>query len=66
MKPGGRVIVIDFIRIDGVSNEWTLNHVRAGEEVFRKEIEEAGFRLDAKIKVPGFKDNYCLRFVKPE
>lgn len=65
LKPGGRIILIDFIRIEGVSNDWTLGHVRAGEEVFRKEIEDAGFRFDASIKVPGFKDNYCLRFVKP-
>ena len=66
MKPGGRIILIDFIRIEGVSSEWTLGHVRAGEEVFRKEIEDAGFTFDAKLEVPGFKDNYCLRFIKPD
>ncbi|MEP4076267.1 class I SAM-dependent methyltransferase [Haloferula sp.] len=66
LKPGGRIIMIDFIRIEGVSSDWTLGHVRAGEEVFRQEVEEAGFRLDAKLKVPGLKDNYCLRFVKAE
>lgn len=66
LKPGGRIILIDFIRIEGVSNDWTLGHVRAGEEVFRREVEDAGFRFDTSIKVPGFKDNYCLRFVKPE
>jgi hypothetical protein len=43
-----------------------LGHVRAGEEVFRKEVEEVGFRFDAKLEVPGLEDNYCLRFVKPE
>jgi ubiquinone/menaquinone biosynthesis C-methylase UbiE len=66
MKPGGRVILLDFIRIEGVSSDWVLGHVRAGEEVFRKEIEDAGFHLDAKIKVAGLKENYCLRFIKPE
>lgn len=66
MKPGGRIIMLDFIRIEGVSSDWTLGHVRAGEEVFRKEVEEAGFRFDAKLEVEGLKENYCLRFVKPE
>ena len=65
MKPGGRVIVIDFKRIEGESSEWVLGHVRAGEEVFRKEIEGAGFRFDAKLAIPGLKENYALRFVKP-
>ncbi len=66
LKPGASIILIDFIRIEGVSNEWTLNHVRAGEEVFRKEVEDAGFRFEAKLQLAGLKDNYCLRFVRPK
>lgn len=66
LKPGGRVILIDFIRIEGKSGEWVLGHVRAGEEVFRKEIEESGLRFDARLEIPGLEENYCLRFVKPE
>lgn len=66
LKPGGHIILIDFIRIEGVSNEWTLGHVRAGEEVFLKEFEDAGFRFEAKLELAGLMDNYCLRFVKPE
>lgn len=31
------MVVIDFERIPGKSREWTLGHVRAGKEVFRKE-----------------------------
>jgi SAM-dependent methyltransferase len=64
MKPGGRVIVIDFKRIEGKSSDWVLGHVRAGEEVVRKEIEDAGFRFDAELAIPGLKENYALRFVK--
>jgi predicted methyltransferase len=66
LRPGGVLIVIDFIRIEGKSSDWVMGHVRAGEEVFRKEIEDAGLKFDAKLKVPGLKENYCLRFVKPE
>jgi len=61
MKPGGRVIVVDFRRVQGESTEWTMNHVRAGQEVFEAEITQAGFR---RVKaVQGLlKENYMLVF----
>lgn len=43
LKPGGRVILVDFRRIPGTSTDWVLNHVRAGQEVFEAEIIESGF-----------------------
>lgn len=66
LRPGGTLIVIDFIRIEGKSSDWVMGHVRAGEEVFRREIEKAGLKFDAKLTVPGLEENYCLRFVKPD
>jgi predicted methyltransferase len=65
LKPGGRMIVVDFERIAGESREWTLSHVRAGEETFAAEIEAAGFKNQREIEVPGLKENYCLEFRKP-
>ena len=62
IRPGGQLIVIDFERIDGVSREWTMGHVRAGKDVFREEIEEAGFRFSEEIEIEGFRENYFLRF----
>lgn len=59
---GGELIVIDFHRIEGVSREWTLNHVRAGQEVFTQEIEAAGFELVGVQTPEGLKENYFLRF----
>src|SRR5262245_26231083 len=41
MKPGGRVILIDFRRIPGQSTEWVLDHVRAGQEVFESEVVQS-------------------------
>jgi hypothetical protein len=52
--------LIDFKRIEGESSEWTLDHVRAGQEVFRKEIEEAGFRLIDEKSLSD--EKYQLRF----
>ncbi len=62
LKPGGKLVVIDFNRVPGESREWTLNHVRAGKEVFRAEIEKAGFRFVSEVEVPSFEENYFLQF----
>ena len=37
LKPGGKVVVVDFHRQEGKSSDWTLKHVRAGQKVFEKE-----------------------------
>ncbi|MFT5496188.1 MAG: ubiquinone/menaquinone biosynthesis C-methylase UbiE [Kiritimatiellia bacterium] len=65
LKPGGQLIVIDFKRIQGVSREWTMSHVRAGQEVFRQEITEAGLVYREDVPITGLHENYCMRFVKP-
>jgi ubiquinone/menaquinone biosynthesis C-methylase UbiE/protein tyrosine phosphatase (PTP) superfamily phosphohydrolase (DUF442 family) len=65
LKPGGILVIVDFERIPGVSREWTLNHVRAGKEVVRQEIEAAGFEWVEEKEIPGLEENYFLRFRKP-
>lgn len=64
LRPGGQLIVIDFHRIPGKTREWLLKHVRAGQEVFSREIVSAGFRQVGEEKELGLKENYFLRFVK--
>jgi len=46
LKPGGRLVVIDFDRVEGKSSDFVLKHVRAGREQFTKEITAAGFVLE--------------------
>jgi predicted methyltransferase len=65
LKPGGLVVVIDFHRIEGKSREWVLGHVRAGQEVFTKEIEQSGFRTAGEEKGL-LQENYFARFVKTQ
>ena len=62
LKPGGQVVVIDFVREPGKSTEWVLNHVRAGREVFAREITDARFKEVGEEKF--LKENYFLRFEK--
>ena len=64
LRNDGKLMVIDFNRIPGVSREWTLNHVRGGKELFRGEIEAAGFEFMAERTIAGFKENYFLEFRK--
>jgi predicted methyltransferase len=45
LRPGGRLVIIDYIAIEGQSEAWMLEHVRATPAEFRAEIESAGFRF---------------------
>lgn len=62
LRRGGEVVLVDFKRIPGVSSEWTMNHVRAGQEVFEREIEAVGFRKMGELDL--LKQNYFVRFQK--
>lgn len=63
MRPGGVVYVIDFIRVEGRSRDWILEHVRAGEEAFAEEIESVGFKREPLNADTSFlKENYMIKF----
>ena len=65
IRPGGALVILDFERIPGETEDWILEHVRAGKEVFRKEIESAGFEFEREVDVEGLVENYVLRFRRP-
>src|SRR5581483_6096487 len=62
LRPGGQLILIDFERIEGKSREWILGHVRAGKEVFVREVTSAGFKVVGAENL--LKENYFVRFEK--
>jgi predicted methyltransferase len=62
LRPGGQVILIDFERIEGKSTDWILGHVRAGKEVFVREITASGFKMIGEEHL--LKENYLVRFEK--
>ncbi len=62
LRPGGEVLLVEFKRIPGVSSDWILNHVRAGQEGFTAEIKAAGFEQVEELDL--LKDNYVVRFRK--
>jgi len=63
LKPRGEVVLIDFQRIEGVSDDWILGHVRAGQEVFTKEILDSGF-VQSDEKLDLLDESYFVRFRK--
>lgn len=62
LRTGGEVVLVEFKRIPGESSEWTMSHVRAGQEVFEREVEAVGF--DKVGQVDLLKLNYIVRFRK--
>jgi len=65
MKPKGRLVIIDFIKVPGQSREWVLGHVRAGQDVVEQEIIKSGFKKVNEVKSL-FKENYFVVFEKVE
>ncbi len=64
LRPGGRLVIVDFIREEGISSDWVLGHVRAGKNLVIDEIKSAGFELLAEPNVAGLSENYFLVFRK--
>jgi len=65
LRSGGTLAIVDFERIEGVSRSWIMNHMRAGKDVFREEIEKAGFEFIGEPAVDGLSENYLMLFRRP-
>jgi len=64
LKPGGRLFVLEFEKVAGLSSANTMTHVRAPKETVIAEITSAGFTLVEQVNVPGLRENYLLHFRK--
>jgi ubiquinone/menaquinone biosynthesis C-methylase UbiE len=63
LKPGGRLIVVDYHRIEGKSTDWVMGHVRAGLDIVEKEITSSGFKKIGELS-GALKENYLVEFEK--
>jgi ubiquinone/menaquinone biosynthesis C-methylase UbiE len=61
LRPDGILMLIDFKRIEGVSRDYILKMVRAGEGTFTDEFQNAGFDLIER-RDDMFPENYLLKF----
>jgi len=64
LKPSGELVLVEFIREEGKSSDWTLKHVRASEKEVVSEFESAGFSVVRRADF--LKDNYILVFKQAE
>ncbi len=64
LKPGGRIVIVEFDRREGVSSEFVKNHIRASKDVFIKEIQDAGFQPIDTENPPKLKENFFQQFRK--
>ncbi len=62
LRDDGRMIIIDFERVKGMTPDFYYEHVRAGKGTFTDEIKDSGFELEKEI--PLLKDQYFLVFKK--
>lgn len=60
LRPGGRLVVIDYRKEAGRSSSWAMSHVRADEAQVVREIESAGFSLLRRHAL--LEANYFLEF----
>lgn len=64
LRDRGELVVVEFKREPGKTEDWLLEHVRAGQGEFTREIEAAGFTLVRVEPAPFLHENYVLRFRK--
>jgi predicted methyltransferase len=66
LRPGGRLVVIDFDRREGISTDFMLKHIRADKARFLAEIRAAGFEPVAVPASPRLAENFFAAFRKAE
>jgi ubiquinone/menaquinone biosynthesis C-methylase UbiE len=65
LRDGGRLVIVDFERVKGISDTWTLDHVRAGKGTVTDEVKDSGFEFLREIDL-GMEGQYVLEFRKRE
>ena len=64
LRDGGRMVIIDFERVEGVSDDFAIEHVRAGKGTITDEIKNGGFDLLREVPLMEQAGQYFLVFEK--
>jgi predicted methyltransferase len=62
LKPGGKLVIIDYRKLPGFSSSWIMEHVRLDKKGVIEEVGQAGFRLTGEENF--LRANYFLAFIK--
>ena len=66
LRPQGLLVLVEFDRVEGKSTTFVLNHIRASQAEFRREIEGAGFQPLPLSQAPRLKENFIAKYQKAE
>jgi SAM-dependent methyltransferase len=61
LRPDGQLVLVDFKRVEGVSQPYILRMVRAGQGTFMDEFKDAGFDL-VERQDDFMPENYLMKF----
>jgi ubiquinone/menaquinone biosynthesis C-methylase UbiE len=64
LRDDGRLVVVDFERVEGVSDDFAIEHVRAGKGTVTDEIKNGGFDLVREVPLMEGEGQYFLVFEK--
>ena len=62
LRPGGKLVIVDFDRIEGESEDFVLVHIRASKEQFTAEIETSGFRFTEDLTMDDMEQTFVRHF----
>jgi predicted methyltransferase len=62
LKPGGKLVIIDYRKLRGFSSSWIMEHVRLNKQGVIEEVKQAGFHLTEEESF--LRANYFLTFTK--
>ncbi len=62
LRPGGRLVIVDFERVKGISQDWVLGHVRCGKGTVTDEVKDTGFEFVKED--PFMEEQYFIVFRK--
>lgn len=63
MRPGGRLVIVDFERVKGVTSAFSLSHVRCGKGTVTDEVKDSGFEFVEEVDL-GMKDQWVRVYRK--
>lgn len=64
LRDNGRLVIVDFERIRGVTSKFSIEHVRCGKGTVMDEVKDSGFVFEREI--PLMKEQYVITFRKRE
>jgi predicted methyltransferase len=64
LRPGGRLVIVEFDRDSAKNSEFIRKHVRADKRTFLREIESAGFAPVPAGEPPALEENFIAAFRK--